>query len=92
MNSDLKLKKLREDIVNTLEKRGNAAAKGHAGLNNLSKQLLALAEEGRKVEREQQILESLSFKGMQQQEETIKDAHKSSLDWMFEKNEIKFMD
>lgn len=92
VNTDLKLEKLRSDIVMILTKQGNASATGHTGLDSLSEKLLTLAAEGKKVEAEQKILESLIFEEMYQREETIKDAHKSTLDWMFNKNDLQFMD
>lgn len=92
VDTDLILQKLRVDILQTLEIASKDAAKGYARLDNLSRQFLALAEEGAKAVQEQQILESLVFEEMQLREEAIKDAHKITLDWMFEKGELKFMD
>jgi hypothetical protein len=80
------------DIVTTLNKQEDTSAKGHTELTNLSKQLLALSAEGKKAEQEPQILESLIFEEMHQREEAIKDAHKSTLHRMFDKNDLQFMD
>ena len=39
---------------------------------------------------QQAILQTLLFEEMEQREESIKDAHKATLDWMFQKNGTKF--
>jgi transposase len=94
IHRDETLEALRVEVMKTLDAHGEEAAKGHTGLENLSKQLLALAEEGKRMSQEQEILKSLVFEEMEQREEAIKDAYKATLNWLFEKtekNETKFM-
>jgi hypothetical protein len=99
MNIDVTLERLRNDIIKTLKIQGELVAKGQGtGLENLSKQLLILAEEGQKISQQQdilaqqqKILQTLIFEEMEQREESIKDAHKTTLDWVFKKNETQFM-
>jgi hypothetical protein len=84
------LEKLRNDIIETLNKN---SPPGHTtDLEDLAKQILALAEESKRVDRQQKILRSLIFEEMEQREETIKDAHIATLNWMVEKNETMFID
>lgn len=44
------------------------------------------------MDRQHKILRSLNFEEMGQREETIKDAHKATLNWVLENNETKFLD
>ena len=91
INRDLTLENLRVDILEALDEQGNAAVKGYTGLDKLSKQLFALAEEGQRVTQEQKVLESLIFEEMEQRGEAIKDAQSATLDWMFRENGTRFM-
>lgn len=99
MNIDVTLERLRNDIMKTLKIQGELVAMGQqTGLEDLSKQLLILAEEGQKISQQQdilaqqqKILQTLIFEEMEQREESIKDAHKTTLDWVFKKNETQFM-
>lgn len=43
------------------------------------------------MKHQQEVLQSLVFEEMKQREETIKDAHEMTLNWMFEKPETGFM-
>lgn len=92
MNTDLNLEKMKLELISTLDRgRGEAARQQQAGFDMLSKQLFSLVEEGQLVAQQQTILQTLLFEEMEQREEAIKDAHKTTLDWMFERNETKFM-
>lgn len=87
----MSLKELKGGIVKTLNTQKEATAKGlEIGFDDLSKQWLTLAEEGQRIARQQIILQTLVFEEMEQREETIKDAHKATLDWMFEEKETHF--
>jgi hypothetical protein len=92
MNTDLNLEKMKLELISTLDRgRDEAARQQQAGFDMLSKQLFSLVEEGQLVAQQQTILQTLLFEEMEQREEAIKDAHKTTLDWMFERNETKFM-
>jgi hypothetical protein len=87
------LEKLKLDLISTLERqRDRAGREQQTRLDNFSKQLFALAKEGQEVLQQQIILQTLLFEQMEQREENIKDAYKTTLDWLFEKNETRFMD
>lgn len=92
MNTKLTLEEMRKNLVSTLEIQAKEALqKQQAGLSNFSKQLLAFAKEGQLVAEQQSRLQTLLFEEMEQREESIKDAHKTTLDWMFEKKKTNFM-
>jgi hypothetical protein len=92
VKTDLTLEKLKEDLISTLGRHSDGVAKEQqASFDNFSKQLFAFVKEGQLVTHQQIILQTLLFEEMEQREETIKDAHKATLDWMFEKEEVKFM-
>jgi hypothetical protein len=86
------LDQLRDDIMDSLDTKAMYVAKVRGvGLETLSRQLLSLSEEGRRIEYQQQILNSLTFEEMKQRDEAIKDAHETTLDWIFKKPEMGFM-
>ncbi|KAE9369265.1 hypothetical protein N431DRAFT_469190 [Stipitochalara longipes BDJ] len=88
-----KLKILKGEFVSTLERLIYEVAKEQqAGFDHLSKQLFTFVGEISLVEEQQRRLSSPLFEEMKQREETIKDAHKTTLDWMFVKDEFKFME
>lgn len=90
--TNVRLNELKDDIVKTLDIQKEAIAEGlETGFGDLSKQLLTLAEQGQRTAQQQIILQTLVFEQMEQREEAIKDAHKATLDWMFEENETHFM-
>jgi hypothetical protein len=91
MNTSWKLEQLRDNVLRALREHGEAAAKEQAANKSLAEQLLALIGECKKVELQQKILESLIFEEMEQREENIKDAHKTTLDWIFKRNDTKFV-
>ncbi|KAH8752602.1 hypothetical protein BGZ57DRAFT_95902 [Hyaloscypha finlandica] len=92
MNTDLNLEKMKLELISTLDRgRDEAARQQQAGFDMLSKQLFSLVEGGQLVAQQQTILQTLLFEEMEQREEAIKDAHKTTLDWMFERNETQFM-
>jgi hypothetical protein len=49
-------------------------------------------KEGQQVAQQLAVLQTLLFEEILQREETIKDVHKATLEWMFAKNKTKFMD
>jgi hypothetical protein len=90
MNTDVSLQKLKSDIISTLERHSDEAAKEQqTRFNNLSKELFVLAKQGPQLAQQQLMLQTLLFEEMEQREENIKDAHKTTLNWMFQKK-IKF--
>lgn len=92
VNTDLKIEKLKIDLISTLAEPEDWGAKERqTSFDNLSKKFLAFVEESKLVAQQQIILRSLLFEQIFQREENIKDAHQATLDWMFEKNETKFM-
>ncbi len=75
---------MKEDVVCTLQKQWDRVEKEQlTHLDNLSEELCALANEGQQVAQQQAVLQMLLFEEILQREETIKDAHKATLDWMF---------
>ena len=93
MNTTLTLEETKRDLLCTLQKQWDRVEKGQlTHLDNLSEELFALAKEGQQVAQQQAVLQTLLFEEILQREETIKDAHKATLDWMFEKNKTKFME
>lgn len=89
MNTDWTLEKLKKDLVLIVEKQQEAQ---QTSFDAFSAQLSAFVKEGQLLPQQQSILQTLIFEEMEQREETIKDAHKKTLDWMFERNEISFME
>jgi hypothetical protein len=84
---------MKEDLVCTLQKQWDRVENEELTLlDNLSRELCALAEEGQQVAQQQAILQTLLFEGIVQREETIKDAHEATLDRMYENAEIKFVE
>ncbi|KAF8242251.1 hypothetical protein K440DRAFT_639383 [Wilcoxina mikolae CBS 423.85] len=61
-------------------------------INDLSTRVSALAEEAKKLEREQKILESLNYESMNQRHSDIKKAYKETLRWTFDNPEIRLLD
>jgi hypothetical protein len=92
VNTELTLEKMKSDLMSTLAEQEDWASKEQqTGFNNLSKELFAFVKEVQLVAQQQVVLQSLLFEEMLQREENIKDAHQATRDWMFEKNETKFM-
>ncbi|KAH8745708.1 hypothetical protein BGZ57DRAFT_936187 [Hyaloscypha finlandica] len=75
LNLTSDLKQLRIDILEKLQLPATSNARG----------------EDFGVKHQQDVLQSLVFEEMKQREETIKDAHEMTLDWMFENPETGFM-
>lgn len=93
VNTNLTLEEMKGDLLCTLQKQWDRVEKEQLTyLDNLSEELCALAKEGQQVAQQQAILQTLLFEEILQREETIKDAHEATLDWMFEKNKTKFME
>jgi TolA-binding protein len=96
MNTNLNLEEMKKDIIGTLEKQEDRVKKEKkdrlTSFDDLSKELRMLAKEGQQVAQQQAILQTLLFEEMEQRHETIKDAHKATLDWMFEPNKMKFVE
>jgi hypothetical protein len=96
MNTNRKLEKLQEDLISTLklhaEREEKTTKEQRTRFDRFSKTLFSFIQEARLVSQQQILLQTLLFEEIQQREENIKDAHKATLDWMFEKSEIKFMD
>ncbi|PMD63535.1 uncharacterized protein K444DRAFT_626616 [Hyaloscypha bicolor E] len=92
LNLTSNLNQLRIDILEKLQVPATSNARGKDfGLDSLSKELLSFLDEGKRVKHQQDVLQSLVFEEMKQREETIKDAHEMTLNWMFEKPETGFM-
>lgn len=83
-----KLDQLRSDVLKATGKQRQATA----SLNDLSSKLLALVEEGRKVEQQQRVIESLCFKSLKKRHDDIVDAYKKTLRWIFDKPRSTFVD
>ena len=83
----------RADILGILDVQAPSAVQ-NAGdeMKSLSKMLLSLLEESKKVQHSQQILRSLVFDEIWHREEAIKDAHVKTLTWIFKKPVTGFMD
>ena len=83
----------RADILGILDVQGPSAVQNIGEeMKSLSKMLLSLLEESKKVQHSQQILRSLVFDEIWHREEAIKDAHMKTLTWLFKKPETGFMD
>jgi histidinol dehydrogenase len=92
MNTDVSLQKLKSDIISTLERHNDEAAKEQqTRFDSLSKKLFDLAKQGPQLAQQQLMLQTLLFEEMEQREENIKDAHKTTLNWMFQKKKTKFI-
>jgi hypothetical protein len=82
----------RADILGILDVQGPSAVQNiREEMKSLSKMLLSLLEESKKVQHSQQILRSLVFDEIWHREEAIKDAHLKTLTWLFKKPETGFM-
>jgi hypothetical protein len=93
VDTNLKLEEMKRDLRWTLQKQWDRVEKEQlTHLDNLSEELCALVKEVQQVAQQQAILQTLLFEEILQREETIKDAHKATLDWMFEKNNTKFVE
>jgi TolA-binding protein len=96
MNTNLNLEEMKKDIIETLEKQEDRVKKEKkdrlTSFDDLSKELRTLAKEGQQVAQQQAILQTLLFEEMEQRHETIKDAHKATLNWMFEPNKMKLVE
>ena len=91
-NTALKLDQLRADIKDNLGERAKSAARKGAKLDEISRKMATLAEDGKRVAQEQNLLQSLTFESMKQREEKIKEAHRTTLGWIFLKSETRLID
>ncbi|KAN0101586.1 hypothetical protein V8E51_012096 [Hyaloscypha variabilis] len=89
MNTTGTLELLREDLLHTVKTPLMAQQND---FHDLPTKLSSFIKEGQMLVRRQAILQTLLFEQMEQREENIKDAHKATLDWMFQKNGAKFME
>ncbi len=92
INANFKLGQLRSDVLNTLKDLEGEAEVKNTSIRDLSEQLLALAQEGKKVGQEQQVLQGLIFEEMRRRQEIIKIAHKTTLDWVFQRHKTNFLE
>jgi hypothetical protein len=96
INTSFTLDQMRMDILDIMgrfDKLGKVTASQTGVASNIiSRRLAAFSKEGEKVDQEQRALQSLEFESMKQREEVIKDAHKSTLTWIFGEPETRFMD
>ncbi|KAF2501406.1 hypothetical protein BU16DRAFT_569487 [Lophium mytilinum] len=92
INATLQLDQLKADVIVALNERPQPFTSNTVVLDSLWQKLAALADAGKRVEREQRILASLIFDSMKQRQEKIKDAHEQTLAWIFRKPETGFMD
>jgi len=96
INTSFTLDQMRIDILDIMgrfDKLGKvAASQTGVGSNIISRRLAAFSKEGEKVDQQQRALQSLVFESMKQREEKIKDAHKSTLTWIFREPETRFME
>jgi hypothetical protein len=76
------LLKLKFDILSTLEKL-TLDADDREAIDRLSMQLSCMIEDGKRINREHQILQSLQFKSMTVRHSKIAAAHRKTFDWIF---------
>ncbi|PMD42737.1 hypothetical protein L207DRAFT_553693 [Hyaloscypha variabilis F] len=89
MNTEQTLELSKLDLLHTVK---NPLMAQQNDFDNLPTKLSSFIKEGQKLAQQQAILQTLLFEQMEQREENIKDAHKATLDWMFQKNGAKFME
>ncbi|KUJ09979.1 uncharacterized protein LY89DRAFT_689860 [Mollisia scopiformis] len=93
MNTNLALEEMRLDLVRTLERQEHRVKKEQqTRIENLFEELRKLANAGQEMTQQQAILRTLLFEEMEQRQETIQDAHKATLDWMFKPDKEKFVE
>ena len=85
INTRQRLERSRLDFLQTVNKPPTE----QGAFDELSTKLLSFIEEGQMLA-QKVMLESLLFEGMEQREESVKDAHEATLDWMFQRNGTKF--
>jgi len=89
VNTEQTLELSKLDLLHTVK---NPLMAQQNDFDNLPTKLSSFIKEGQMLAQQQAILQTLLFEQMEQREENIKDAHKATLDWMFQKNGAKFME
>ena len=86
-----RLDKLKLEFLHIADERSHTASTMSAPIHDVSK-LLSSFVEWKTMEREQKILASLCFQEIKERHSDIKEAHVTTLDWIYESAEINFMD
>ncbi|KAH0536562.1 hypothetical protein FGG08_006570 [Glutinoglossum americanum] len=80
---------LKSQLIDFLRKQAENGS-GTDSLDGLPAALQELAEEGKRVRRQQEILNSLCFKSIKVRQDAIKNAYADTFEWIFKSPQINF--
>lgn len=86
-----RLSDFRNELLALLNAQSNSGTLSGSSGNDITTKLVAFAEKAENLERQQSFLEGLMLDSMKRRHDMIKEAHRKTLDWVFERPETGFL-
>lgn len=89
MNIDKRLDNLREELIKLLNSRPGSP--GNCTGSKIALGLKSLVDRAQRLKIQQDFLQGLTFESMKRRYDAIKEAHRKTFNWMFDRPELGFV-